>query len=364
MNKLKVCKKCNERLPATLEYFYKVKGNNDGLHGTCKECRTKQTRKAAKKRREEGRHLIHDLVCDWCGIDFKGDTEHRRFCSTDCQYTWQRESKEYRTIHKNNGLKSGKYNQYGSPEERENRFKKQFESKYLSFEYYSEFKGSEDAFKMKCRICGHVQERNAQIVRPSRNEELQCDNCNELVRVKKELIKELINVLNKQVNNLNREIKTKIQPEVSSLRNIAANHKHYIECIECGEKFFSRRNKNTCSDKCSKRRQNRIKEIKRRHKLRENGRIDWNITLDKLIKRDKRICYMCNKEVDTNDYIVDEDGTFISGNNYPSIDHVIPVSKGGTHTWDNVKLAHRHCNTMKSNDLAKPEDNGQLKLII
>ena len=56
--------------------------------------------------------------------------------------------------------------------------------------------------------------------------------------------------------------------------------------------------------------------------------------------------------------------TFISGNNYPSIDHVIPVSKGGTHTWDNVKLAHRHCNTMKSNDLAKPEDNGQLKLII
>lgn len=268
--------------------------------------------------------------------------------------------KKYCQKNKLGGAKAKSYNQYGDLKEREEKFKKEFEEKFPNFKYRYDFKHVDSRFKCECRICGHVQERNAQIVRPSRNEELQCDNCNELVRVRKELI----NVLNKQVDNLNREIKTKIQPEVSSLQNIAANHRHYIECIECGEKFFSRHNKNTCSDKCIKRRKNRVKEIKRRHKLRENGRIDWNITLDKLIKRDKRICYICNKEVDTNDYIVYEDGTFISGNNYPSIDHVIPVSKGGTHTWDNVKLAHRNCNIIKSNDLAKPENSGQLKLII
>lgn len=33
---------------------------------------------------------------------------------------------------------------------------------------------------------------------------------------------------------------------------------------------------------------------------------------------------------------------------YPSIDHIIPVSHGGTHTWDNVELAHRYCNGVKS----------------
>lgn len=33
----------------------------------------------------------------------------------------------------------------------------------------------------------------------------------------------------------------------------------------------------------------------------------------------------------------------------PTIDHVIPVSRGGSDTDDNVKLAHRVCNMRKSN---------------
>jgi 5-methylcytosine-specific restriction endonuclease McrA len=28
----------------------------------------------------------------------------------------------------------------------------------------------------------------------------------------------------------------------------------------------------------------------------------------------------------------------------PEIDHLVPVSAGGSHTWDNVALAHRRCN--------------------
>jgi 5-methylcytosine-specific restriction endonuclease McrA len=34
-----------------------------------------------------------------------------------------------------------------------------------------------------------------------------------------------------------------------------------------------------------------------------------------------------------------------------SIDHVIPRSKGGTHTWDNVVACCRRCNTYKSDRL-------------
>lgn len=34
-----------------------------------------------------------------------------------------------------------------------------------------------------------------------------------------------------------------------------------------------------------------------------------------------------------------------------TLDHVIPLSRGGTHTWDNVRPAHRKCNERKGNDI-------------
>ncbi len=34
-----------------------------------------------------------------------------------------------------------------------------------------------------------------------------------------------------------------------------------------------------------------------------------------------------------------------------SVDHVIPRSRGGTHTWDNVVAACRRCNSKKENRL-------------
>jgi len=42
--------------------------------------------------------------------------------------------------------------------------------------------------------------------------------------------------------------------------------------------------------------------------------------------------------------------TFIAGNMYPSIDHVVPLSRGGLHEWGNVKLAHRICNSIKKDN--------------
>lgn len=36
----------------------------------------------------------------------------------------------------------------------------------------------------------------------------------------------------------------------------------------------------------------------------------------------------------------------------PSLDHAHPLSKGGTHTWDNVQLSHLRCNVSKGNRIA------------
>ena len=37
-----------------------------------------------------------------------------------------------------------------------------------------------------------------------------------------------------------------------------------------------------------------------------------------------------------------------------TIEHIVPVSKGGTHTWDNVTLACWRCNIARGNRDANP----------
>jgi len=44
---------------------------------------------------------------------------------------------------------------------------------------------------------------------------------------------------------------------------------------------------------------------------------------------------------------------------YPTLDHLIPLSLGGSHTYENVKCACLRCNCKKSSDAA----NDQLLLI-
>ncbi len=36
----------------------------------------------------------------------------------------------------------------------------------------------------------------------------------------------------------------------------------------------------------------------------------------------------------------------------PTVDHIVPLSKGGGHTWDNVQCAHLTCNASKGAKLS------------
>ena len=74
---------------------------------------------------------------------------------------------------------------------------------------------------------------------------------------------------------------------------------------------------------------------------------DRDITLLKLFHRDKGICKICGQICDYHDYEI-RDKVFIAGNLYPSIDHIKPLSKGGYHTWENIQLAHKVCNSIKN----------------
>lgn len=220
------------------------------------------------------------------------------------------------------------------------RFNQFYEGKFL---FVGEYKNKDAPIKIKCVKCGVIEIRNASSLRNKSN--IECDYCNKLERISKENFntnrKNLINVL-KKVSRL----KEKEQKELQKQLDYQNSLKEY-ECIYCGNKFMSDRYKKYCSNKCSKKSNEYHKTARRREMIKSNGHYDWSISIPKLIKRDK-VCKLCGKAIDITD-IKEAKGTKIAGDNYPSIDHIIPVSKGGTHTWDNVQLAHRGCNTIKNN---------------
>jgi 5-methylcytosine-specific restriction endonuclease McrA len=59
---------------------------------------------------------------------------------------------------------------------------------------------------------------------------------------------------------------------------------------------------------------------------------DSTITLAKVFRRDIGVCQICKAWVKPR---------------HASLDHIKPVSKGGTHTWDNIQLVHLVCNLRK-----------------
>jgi 5-methylcytosine-specific restriction endonuclease McrA len=122
------------------------------------------------------------------------------------------------------------------------------------------------------------------------------------------------------------------------------------ECEECGALFYclDSENKKTCSPECSRRYGNR----KRDKRIPKEQQVD-RITLKKLYKRDEGICYLCGEKCDWNDWMVSPKGNSYPGDKYPTIEHVVPISKGGLDAWNNVRLAHWKCNLEKADGIIK-----------
>ena len=147
-------------------------------------------------------------------------------------------------------------------------------------------------------------------------------------------------------------------------------------CIECGREFISRHKRACCSEECKEQRKQKVKALFERNRqckrcgmqFRSRGNkklycssqccdlaalqrrdkrvskcpVREDIFIENIIKRDNGICHICSLPVVLN---VDRVKHLLS----PTIDHVVPVSLGGNHTVDNVKLAHRICNSVRGN---------------
>ena len=217
-------------------------------------------------------------------------------------------------------------NKSESLKEREQNYIQRLAIRYPNLEYVKGYKGSESIVTLKCKICGDVFTRNANCIR--HRKPITCLNCrhNEIIS------RQLQRKQKAQISNLLKKNELWKKKQIKNIEHkIKTNTIYITKCKMCGNDIETKNKLKIICDICS-----------RKHKMKSHS----NKSLKELYKRDKGICYICGTKCDYEDYTY-KGNTFIAGNYYPSIDHVIPLNKGGTDDWNNLKLAHRICNSLK-----------------
>ncbi len=124
-----------------------------------------------------------------------------------------------------------------------------------------------------------------------------------------------------------------------------ATEKRYAQSPK--NKVYKKNYRQTKAYKISKKRY-RQSEKGKAHELKDKAKRRVKLIQTELISpieifyRDKGICQLCKELTDWN-----------SWNLYPTLDHILPLSKGGQHIKDNIQLAHRICNQLKHNNQDK-----------
>lgn len=229
---------------------------------------------------------------------------------------------EQKAINAEDARKRGKYS--------EAEVKRRIEDNHSDLEYVEGYEGYTSRVIVLCKKCGKKHDAlYVNLIRPVVH---RCPNCSKEKRQASEAER-----INKRLNKRAERIR-RLEIERAD-RERAKEHK----CPVCGA--MTTRPK-YCSKNCANRVRNKHGEVSRRLKI-KTAMVDRDISLEGLYKRDHGVCYICGMQTRLDDYIV-RDGTYICGDWYPSIDHVIPLSRGGTHSWMNVRLAHRRCNYEKA----------------
>lgn len=204
-----------------------------------------------------------------------------------------------------------------------------FAEYHPDWEYIDGRHSSDEKMTIRHRQCGNIVEKSAISIRKART--LKCPVCDEIARQERERIRA-------EEAERRRQEKTEQFWE----QDFKQSSFTFKKCGECGLFFIGR--SHYCSEECRRKHINRIND----NRIKKEVMIDKDITLKKLFRRDRGVCWICGEQCDYDDCHKDEQGFFVVGKRYPSIDHVYPLSKGGVHSWDNVKLAHHYCNAIKN----------------
>ncbi len=213
----------------------------------------------------------------------------------------------------------------------DNEVAKDIADRQVGFLYAGNYTGTDGTVDLKCKECGTISTRSMITVR---HNNVRCRECERRAKEKQEANKSLLKWFDGLVADIQREEKAIAKQEREQTK--------YHPCVVCGKQT---KRKKFCSKECYHKTTNYIRGSSDR--LNRDNIVDSDITLERLFHKEWGVCYLCGESCDWEDYSINDNGVFIAGNNYPSIDHIIPLSRGGVHSWDNVRLAHRICNSKK-----------------
>lgn len=109
-------------------------------------------------------------------------------------------------------------------------------------------------------------------------------------------------------------------------------------CKECNKEFipvYGSKRRTFCSELCAKRYSRKLKK-----RIEKFGGVYQSIDPIKVLDRDKWTCQICKGKTPKKLRGTNE-------SNAPEIDHIVPISKGGWHVYENVQCTCRQCNNKK-----------------
>jgi 5-methylcytosine-specific restriction endonuclease McrA len=146
----------------------------------------------------------------------------------------------------------------------------------------------------------------------------------------------------------------KLQVRLDSVKARRVPKAYEVTCTECGKVFTAKMsNREFCDQSCSNRgfarrrredpdrwarfkAQRNINSRQRINRIRHIIKVDV-VHVDVLGDRDDWTCALCGESVDRELKYPDPQSK--------SVDHTLPISKGGEHSYANTKVAHLLCNT-------------------
>lgn len=122
-------------------------------------------------------------------------------------------------------------------------------------------------------------------------------------------------------------------------------------CLACASPIGAKRAKVSTTAYCSSRcvqTQPHYTEFKRtarlKGKARKRAATVESVSPARVFERDGWICHLCGGKT-----LKDKRGTYHP--KAPELDHIVPLSKGGEHSYRNTACAHRKCNAAKSDTI-------------
>lgn len=116
----------------------------------------------------------------------------------------------------------------------------------------------------------------------------------------------------------------------------------YNECAECGLRKTGSKFTRFCGQACARRASKRTRRQRERIPLvhpNPDTAVIETVTLHVLGETHGWECHICGQPVVNRPYTAHPDD--------PTVDHLIPYSEGGDHTFENTRVTHNRCNTIR-----------------